>query len=119
MGEVRLLLRFSLATAAAGSGRGYPRCVVNIQRLRERLPLIVFILLFVLLLMLVGIACACTTDHPMQSAERAISSISAAPAIVEVWTYSFVALLVVAFFVLDRRRPCGRASPAQLQRFLF
>ena len=93
--------------------------MVNIQRLRERLPLIVFILLFVLLLMLVGIACACATDHPMQSVERAISSISAVPAIIVIWTYTFAAALVVALVVPHRRRALGRASPADLQRFLF
>ena len=44
--------------------------VLSVQRLRERLPLVVFVLLLVLLVMLVGIACACATDHPMQALER-------------------------------------------------
>ena len=91
----------------------------SIQRLRDRLPLVVFILLVVLVLMLVGLACACATDHPMQSAERAISSISAVPAIIVLWTYTVAALLVMAFVVPERRRARGRASPADLQRFLF
>jgi hypothetical protein len=93
--------------------------VLSIQRLRDRLPLIAFILLFVLLLMLVGIACACLTDHPMQAADRAISSIAAVPAIIELWTYAFAALLLVAYVVPVRCRGLGRASPADLQRFLF
>lgn len=101
------------------AGRRYPRCVLSIQRLRERLPFVVFILLFILLLMLVGLACACASDHPMQSAERAISSISAVPAIIVIWTYTFAAALVVALVVAQRRRALGRASPADLQRFLF
>jgi len=83
------------------------------------MPLVVFILLVVLLLMLVGIACACLTDHPMQAVERAISAIGAMPAIIELWTYSFTALLVMTFVVPQRRRAVGRASPADLQRFLF
>jgi hypothetical protein len=84
------------------------------------MPLIVFILLCVLLLMLVGIACACLTDHPMQAAERTISALGAMPAIIELWTYTFAAaLLSVAFLVPHRRRAVGRASPADLQRFLF
>ena len=83
------------------------------------MPLVVFILLVVLLLMLVGVACACVTDHPMQAAERTISAISAMPAIVELWTYGFAALLAVVFVVPERRRASGRASPADLQRFLF
>ena len=83
------------------------------------MPLVVFILLCVLLLMLVGIACACLTDHPMQVAERVITAISAVPAIIELWTYAFAALLLVAFVIPQRRRALGRASPADLQRFLF
>jgi hypothetical protein len=83
------------------------------------MPLVVFILLVVLLLMLVGIACSCVTDHPMQAAERAISAISATPAVVELWTYGFAGLLAVVFVVPERRRAIGRASPADLQRFLF
>jgi hypothetical protein len=92
---------------------------LSIQRLRERLPLIVFILLLVLLLMLVGVACACATDHPMQTVERALSAIPAAPALVEVWGYAFAAMLLVAFVVAQRPLAFGRASPQRLQRFLF
>lgn len=93
--------------------------MLSIQRLRERMPLIVFILLAILLLMLLGFACACLTDHPMQVAERTISAISAMPAIVELWAYGFAALLAVVSVVPERRRVIGRASPADLQRFLF
>jgi hypothetical protein len=93
---------------------------LSIQRLRERLPLIVFILLLILLVMMVGIACACATDHPMQTVERALSAIPAAPGGgLIVWTYTFVAMLVVAFVIPQRRRAFGRASPQELQRFLF
>jgi hypothetical protein len=91
----------------------------SIQRLRERLPLIVFILLLVLLVMLVGIACACLTDHPMQTVERALSAIPSAPAVIVVWTYTFAASLLASFVVPRRRRALGRASPQELQRFLF
>jgi len=93
--------------------------VLSIQRMRKRMPLVAFILLFVLLLMLVGFACACLADHPMQAADRAISSIAAAPAIIELWTYTLAALLVVAFAATQRRRAVGRPSPADLQRFLY
>ena len=101
------------------SARGYPRRVLSLPRLRKRLPLVVFLLLVVLLLMMVAVACACATDHPMKSADRVVSSIAAAPAVLEVWKYSFAPLLVVTFFVSEPRRPRGRESPAQLQRFLF
>lgn len=93
--------------------------MLSIQRLRERLPLIVFILLFVLLLMLIGIACACATDHPMQTVDRTLSAIPAAPAVIEIWTYTFAAILLVALVVPQRRRALGRASPQELQRFLL
>jgi hypothetical protein len=93
--------------------------VLNLQRLRERLPLIVFIFLFVLLLMLVGIACACVTDHPMQAVERALAAIPVMPAVIELWGYTFAAILLLAGAVSPRRRALGRASPQQLQRFLF
>ncbi len=105
------------AGRAAERAARYPASVsrLSIQGLRERLPLIVFILL----VMVVGIACACATDHPMQTVERALSAIPAAPAVVVVWSYTFVAMLVVAFVVPQRRRALGRASPQELQRFLF
>ena len=105
--------------SARRAGGRYPRGVLSIQRLRGRLPLVVYLLLFILLLMMVAVACACATDHPMQSAERAISSIGAVPAVIVLWTYMVAALLVVAAFVPQRRRGLGRASPAELQRFLF
>ena len=40
-------------------------------------------------------------------------------AIIVLWTYTVAALLVAAFVVPERRRARGRASPADLQRFLF
>jgi hypothetical protein len=92
---------------------------LSIQRLRERLPLIVFVFLLVLLLMLVGFACACATDHPMQAVERALSAIPSAPALLEVWSYAFAAMLLMAFVVARRPLAFGRASPQRLQRFLF
>jgi len=92
---------------------------LSIQRLRERLPLIVFILLFVLLLMVVGIACACASDHPMQAVERVASAINAAPAVVILWTYVFAAVALGALVFPRRHRALGRASPQVLQRFLF
>lgn len=83
------------------------------------MPLIVFILLLVLLVMLVGIACACATEHPMKTVDRTLSATPAMPAVIEVWTYTFAAILFAAFVVPQRRRALGRASPQELQRFLF
>jgi len=93
--------------------------VLNIQRLRERLPLIVFILLLVLIVMTIGIACACATQHPMNTVEQTLSAASAMPALIEIWTYTFAAIVLVGFIVPQPRRALGRASPPVLQRFLF
>ncbi len=93
--------------------------MLSIQRLRERMPLVVFILLLVLLVMLVGIACACASEHPMKAADRAVSAAAATPALIEIWTYTVAAILLVVFIVPQRRRALGRASPQELQRFLF
>jgi hypothetical protein len=92
---------------------------LSIQRLRKRLPLIVFILLVVLVVMLVGIACACATDHPMQTVERVLAAIPATPAVIDVWTYAVATILFAAFVVSQPRRALGRASPQELQRFLL
>jgi hypothetical protein len=97
----------------------YPLFVPSIQRLRERMPLIAFILLFVMLVMLIAVACACATEHPMKAVDRMLSAASAIPAVIEVWTYTFAALLFVPFLVPPKRRALGRASPQELQRFLF
>jgi hypothetical protein len=92
--------------------------VLSVQRLRKRLPLIVFLLLLILLLMLIGFACACLSDHPMQALERALSAIPSLPPSAIVW--AFAASLFAGGVVIARRRlPVGRASPALLQCFLF
>jgi hypothetical protein len=83
------------------------------------LPLIAFVFLVVLLVMLVGIACVCATDHPMQTIERALSSIPAAAAVLEIWTYAVAAIMLAAFVAPARRLAVERASPQELQRFLF
>ena len=83
------------------------------------MPLIAFILLLVLLLMMIGVACACATDHPMKTVDQELSAASSTPAVLEIWTYSFAAILLVTIAVPTRRRALGRASPQVLQRFLF
>ncbi len=83
------------------------------------MPLIAFILLAVICLAILGFACACLTEQPAQAIDRAISSGSALPALIEVWSLVAVALVGVGLiFVFERRAP-SRASPVLLQRFLF
>ena len=83
------------------------------------MPLVAFILLAIVCLALFGFACACLSDHPMQALERALGSIPALPALVEVW--SLIALVALAAAMLvTAPRACARArSPALLQRFLL
>ncbi len=83
------------------------------------MPLIAFILLALVCLALLGFACACLSDDPAQAVDRAVSAGAALPALTEVWSVVFVALVGVGLlFVLDRHAG-SRASPAVLQRFLF
>jgi hypothetical protein len=92
---------------------------VAFQRLRQRLPLLVFVLLLVFGLLLLGFACACITDHPVQAIERALAAIPALPPLVEVWSVTAAALMALSLLVGHRARPVARPSPAVLQRFLL
>lgn len=89
------------------------------MRLRRRLPLIVFLLLAVLCLAMIGFACACLSDHSTQAIERAISGPATAPAVIELWSLVVLSLIAAPFFVTRRVGGFGRASPAELQRFLL
>jgi hypothetical protein len=84
-----------------------------------RMPLVVFIVLAIFCLVALGIACACASDHPMQSIDRALSAIPAATPLVEVWTFTFGTLVFLASFGLRKRRADNGTSPAALQCFLF
>jgi hypothetical protein len=82
------------------------------------MPLVAFVLLAVICLALLGFACACLTDHPALAIERALSALTALPALVEVWTL-VVVIAMTTFVVLSPPSARGRASPELLQRFLF
>jgi hypothetical protein len=88
------------------------------DRLRERLPLVVFVLILILALLLLGFACACITDHPVKLIERVLAAIPALPPVLEVWSLQVAALVGLALAVV-RPIPIARPSPAGLQRFLF
>jgi hypothetical protein len=103
-------------------GWGYPEPVLtapSIVRLRRRLPLIVFILLAILCLVVIGFACACFSDHPAQAIDRAVSAPAAMPAVIEVWSLVILSLSAPLLVLTRRVDGSARASPAQLQRFLF
>jgi len=92
---------------------------VSLERVRQRLPLIVFVLLVLILVMLVGIACACLTNHPMQAVEKAISAIPATPPVMESWPVMVLGFFASALVMTLPLAARERASPARLQRFLF
>ena len=83
------------------------------------MPLLVFVLLAIFCLIALGLACACATDHPTQNIDRALSAIPAAPPLVEVWTVSFGALVVLGALGVRRRRAENETSQEILQCFLF
>jgi hypothetical protein len=103
---------------SVGSIGGYPG-VVDLARLRGRMPLLVFILLAVVCLAILGFACACLTDQPAQAIDRATSLGSVLPALVDAWSLVLVTLMSGGFALALRERTTSRASPALLQRFLF
>jgi len=92
---------------------------LSVIRLRRRLPLIVFILLAIVCLLLIGFACVCFSDHPAQAIERAVSVPAATPAVIEVWSLVVLSLFAAPLVLTRRGGGFGRASPAELQRFLF
>ncbi len=93
---------------------------VSIQRLRDRLPLAVFVLLLIFLVLVLGFACLCMSDHPTQAADRALGAVAHAPAVIVMWS---LALLMLAPLLMLRPIEAipaiGRASPSRLQRFRF
>lgn len=91
------------------------------ERLRNHVPLVAFILLAALCLLLIGLACACLTDHPAKAADRAVAFGGELQGVIEVWSAAAVMALLGGFFVVALLSPraTGRASPALLQRFLF
>ncbi|MBA2642911.1 MAG: hypothetical protein H0U82_08300 [Actinobacteria bacterium] len=87
-----------------------------LERLRGRMPLLVFILFAVLCLALIGFACACLDDQFAQALDRALQ---APIAVIEVWPAMFLGALASLSLIVLVVPATGRASPALLQRFLF
>ena len=100
-------------------GEGYPGAVLSIERLRARLPFLVYVFLLVIAVMIIGFACACVTDHPMKSVDRAIEAIPAALPVTEVWSMLAIVLGGLTVILARPRIAQSRGSPELLQRFLF
>lgn len=89
-------------------------------RLRRWLPLLAVVLLAAFCLGATAFACACAVDHPGQAIERAVGSASVATApVIELWTMIVFVVGTPLVALLRRRVAFGRASPVDLQRFLF
>lgn len=93
--------------------------VVDLARLRSRMPLVAFILLAVVCLALIGFACACLSDQSVQALERSTSLGGALPALIEVWALSVVLVVSSGVLLVPTGSTFGRASPQLTQRFLF
>lgn len=92
--------------------------MTGLERIRRRMPLVVFVLLFVLVVLIVGFACACFSDQPLQNVERALGAAAAGPALVEMWAALLAIALLWSAPYARAVAPMGRASPARLQCFL-
>ncbi len=93
---------------------------MNIIALRQRLPLIAFILVAIVCLIAIGVACACFTDHQGQAVERALAAVPASTGPGFIWPLIVISLLGAATVVMvGRREVVAPRSPADLQRFLF
>ena len=91
--------------------------MTGLERIRRRVPLVVFVLLLVLILLAVGFACACFSDQPLKAVERTLGGFST-PALIEMWAALVIVVMAAPVLVGRRVAPMGRASPAVLQCFL-
>ena len=79
--------------------------------------MLAFIVLAVVCLALIGFACACLDDQFAQALDRVAQS--APSAVIEVWPAFILGMLASLALIAFSVPATGRASPAQLQRFLF
>lgn len=91
--------------------------MTGLERIRRRVPLVVFVLLLVMVVLMVGFACACFSEQPVKAVERALGGL-AGPALVEMWAALVVVVLFWSGLIRGTVAPTGRASPAVLQCFL-
>jgi hypothetical protein len=92
---------------------------MSLHVLRGRMPLVAFILLALVCLALFGFACACLSDHPMQALERALGTLAALPALIEVWSVLTLVGAASGALLAAVTARARSPSPAGLQRFLL
>ena len=89
--------------------------------LRKRLPVVVCVLVLLVCFAAIGATCAaCVSSHPVQAIERTLASVPMASLPPDTTAF-FVLVVALTTLLLVRPRflSLGRASPAELQRFLF
>jgi len=91
------------------------------MRRRERVRLVVCILLLFACVAAVGATCViCVSNHPGQTIERTLPSLPTASLPPDaMWSFVLLLAFVSQLLVRSRFLSLGRASPAELQRFLF
>jgi hypothetical protein len=82
------------------------------------MPLVAFVLLALVCLLLIGFVCACLSDHPAQTVERALAVGVALPPLVVLWALLTALTLPQLYLALDVAA-MGRSSPPRTQRFRF
>jgi hypothetical protein len=92
---------------------------LSVARLRKRLPFPLFVLVLIFALIAMGFACACASDHPTDLAKRVMAPVPVTEAVIGLWSLVIAAMFLIASTVPRRLAPSDRASPEQLQRFLF
>ena len=92
--------------------------MTGLERIRRRVPFVVFLLLLVMIVLVIGFACACFGDQSLKAAERTLGAGLSTPALVEMWAALVVVLMAIPIAVGRRIEATGRASPAVLQCFL-
>jgi hypothetical protein len=93
--------------------------MTGLERIRRRVPFVVFVLLLVIAVLVIGFACACLSGSPIQAAERAAAPLVATAAVIIVWSLITSVLGLVAVVQGSRVQATDRASPVVTQRLLF
>ena len=92
------------------------------MRLRDRVVILASVMLVLVGLLSVSVTCACVmSNHPGQAMEWVQSAMpTVLPASTPVvWALVLIILLPSALLFTRRQGAFGRASPEELQRFLF
>lgn len=103
----------------SGAGARILSSVTAFERIRRRVPFVVFVLLLVIAVLVVGFACACLSGNPLQAADRAAAPLGVTAAVIVMWSLIASVTPLVALATGPSVQATGRASPVVTQRLLF